>query len=292
MSALAAAVAGWSPEPVERTDAVGARAVAGLSALLDLPAPAARDGDPLPPLWHWLAFGYHPRTAELGDDGHPARGHFLPPVPDRRRMIAGGRLEVHGPWRVGEEVARRSELGSVEVKQGRSEAMVFVTVRHTVSAGGGVVAVEEQDVVYRSQSPGAARGVGTPARRDGPEPDHRWSLAMQPGPVHLFRFSALTANSHRIHYDEPYATGVEGYPGLVVHGPLLALLLLELPRREAPDRPVTKFDYRLRRPVFAGSRVVAGASAREDGTWRVSAAVPGAPDAITGQCALTPSRGR
>ena len=204
-------------------------------------------------------------------------------------MIAGGRLGVHGPWHVGQEVVRRTELGPVRVAEGRSGEMVFVTVRHTITADGAPVAVEEQDVVYRSQPPGAARAVGAPEAREGPDPEHRWSLELEAGPVHLFRFSALTANSHRIHYDEPYATGVEGYPGLVVHGPLLALLLLELPRREAPGHVVTSFDYRMSRPVFVGSRVVAGATPESDRTWRTSAAVPGVPDAIRASVGLRPS---
>ena len=279
------AVAGWAPGPVETTDRVGADAVAGFSALLDLDAPTAVDGDPVPPLWHWFAFLDRPRTADLGDDGHPARGHFLPPVPDRRRMIAGGRLELTGAWRVGQETVRRSELVDVTPKSGRSGPMVFVTVRHTFSVAGAVVATEEQDVVYRSQPAGASRSVGAPEPRDGPDPHHRWTLALEPGPTHLFRFSALTANAHRIHYDEPYVTGVEGYPGLVVHGPLLAMLLLELPRRHA-GRPVVSFAYRLRRPVFAGSRVVAGATPDGPSTWRASAALPGRPDAVTGRIGL------
>ena len=287
-TALGSAVQDWSPGPTEATDRVGADVVAAFSTLLDLPSPAAADGDPLPPLWHWFAFLDRPRTADLGDDGHPADGHFLPPVPHRRRMIAGGRLTLWGTWRVGEDVTRRSELTDATVKSGRSGEMLFVTTRHTfsrgrASRGGTVLAVEEQDVVYRSQEPGATRPVGAPTPREAPDPEHRWSLTMDPGPVHLFRFSALTWNSHRIHYDEPYVTGVEGYPGLVVHGPLLAMLLLELPRRHA-ERPVTSFDYRLSRPVFAGQRVVAGASpdpADPDGAWSASAAVAGAPDSIT-----------
>jgi len=283
---LARAVEWWSPGPVEATDRVGAGVVEAFSTLLDLPSPAALDGDPLPPLWHWFAFLERTRTVDLGEDGHPADGHFLPPVPQRRRMIAGGRLTLSGTWRVGDEVTRRSELAEASVKSGRSGEMLFVTTRHTFSAGAATLAVEEQDVVYRSQEPGASRAVGALTPREGPDPAHRWSLTTHPGPVDLFRFSALTRNSHRIHYDEPYATGVEGYPGLVVHGPLLAMLLLELPRRHSA-RPVTSFDYRLRRPVFAGQRVAVGASpdpADPDGVWAASAAVSGAPDAITARC--------
>lgn len=284
---LGEAIAGWAPGPVESADRVTAWSVAAFSALLDLPAPAAREGEPVPPLWHWFASLDHPRASELGDDGHRADGHFLPPVPDCRRMIAGGRLEVRGTWRVGDEVTQRSELGPVVVKSGRSGQMAFVTVRNTFSRGGVVLAVEDQHLVYRSQPPGRERAVGAPAERGEPEPEHAVALELTPGPTHLFRYSALTYNSHRIHYDEPYVTGVEGYPGLVVHGPLLTMLLLELPRRSWPDRPVTSFDYRLSRPVFAGQRVVAGATPDGDGL-AVSAAVPGAPDSISGHIELVP----
>ena len=283
--ALAEMIAGWTPGPTETVDRVTPWSVAAFSSLLDLPEPAAGEGDPLPPLWHWFAFLDHPRASELGDDGHPDAGHFLPPVPDRRRMFAGGRLEVRGTWRVGEEVTRRAELGPVEVKSGRSGEMAFVTVRSTFSRGDDVLAVENQDIVYRSQSPGEQRAVGVPAEREGPDPVHKATLELTPGPTHLFRYSALTYNTHRIHYDEPYVTGVEGYPGLVVHGPLLAMLLLELPRRSCPVWPVTSFSYRLRRPVFAGQTVVAGASADAEGL-AVSAAVPGAPDSVTGHVGL------
>ena len=250
---LAGAVADWRPGPVSTTDVLAPWPAAAFSALLDLPGPAAGPGDPLPPLWHWLHFLDHPRRSELGEDGHPAHGHFLPPLPDRRRMIAGGRLVVHVPMRVGDRIERRSELATVQPKSGRSGEMLFVAVRHEFRRSGELLAVEEQDVVYRSQPAGQSRP--TPAPGPVREPGSRWRLDLPTDPALLFRFSALTYNTHRIHYDQPYATGVEGYPGLVVHGPLLALLLLEIPRREMSDRAVRAFDYRLVRPVFAGQVV-------------------------------------
>jgi 3-methylfumaryl-CoA hydratase len=257
--ALADAVRDWAPGPTTSTDVIDPRPVAALSALLDLPAPAAGPGDPLPPLWHWLHFLDHPPRGELGEDGHPVHGHFLPPVPHRRRMFAGGRLRVRAPMRIGDRVDCASELVAVRPKSGRSGEMLFVTVRRTFSRDGAVLVVEEQDFVYRSQPAGAVRPTaptvtqGPPA----PEPPRRWRLEVPTDPVLLFGFSALTANSHRIHYDAPYATGVEGYPGLVVHGPLLALLALELPRRELPAAVVAEVDYRLVRPAFAGEPLVA-----------------------------------
>lgn len=266
----------WAPEPVTAVDRIDPWPVAAFSALLDLP-PVAGPGDALPPLWHWFSFLDHPRQAELGDDGHPAAGRFLPPVPDRRRMVAGGRLDVRGALRVGDTAERRSELVAVREKEGRSGAMVFVTVRHTLSRDGAPLVVEEQDVVYRSQAPGAARPLSSPARADGgPGPVPAGGIALDTGPALLFRFSALTYNTHRIHYDAPYATGVEGYAGLVVHGPLLALLALEVPRRAG--RAVTSLSYRLARPVVAGRRVVAG-----EGPDGLVVVVPGEPAALTAQ---------
>lgn len=255
MNSLERYVEGWRPAPVVDRAAVGADAVAALSAVFDLPAPAAVDGEPLPPLWHWVHFTEWPRHADLGADGHPADGHFLPPLPERRRMFAGGRLTVHRPLTVGEPAERERSVSVVRVTRGRTGELVFVTVRSEFRQNGEPRLVEEQDIVYRSgEDPGRASPPALDT--DGvPSSDAPWRLALAPDPVVLFRFSALTANAHRIHYDHPYATGVEGYPGLVVHGPLLALLLAELPRRDG--RSVASLEYRLRRPVFAGERVLA-----------------------------------
>lgn len=247
--------------------------VAALSAALDLPEPAALEGDELPLLWHGLHLLDAPPQARLGEDGHPAAGPFLPPLPDRRRMVAGGRVRQEHPLRVGDTVERRSSVSAVQSKQGRSGAMLLVTTRHEWVRDGVVCVVEEQDHVYRSQPPGQARPL--PA---GPVDDGHVDLVLVPDEALLFRFSALTYNTHRIHYDQPYVTAVEGYPGLVVHGPLLALLLLELPRRAG--EVVTSYEYRLHRPVFAGDRV--GVRGTRDGsTWRLAAGAPDAP-AIAG----------
>jgi 3-methylfumaryl-CoA hydratase len=279
-TALADAVEGWRPGPLVTTDLIGPWPAAAFSALLDLPETAAGPGEPLPPLWHWLYFLDHPRRSELGDDGHPAAGHFLPPVPDRRRMFAGGRLRVHAPIRVGDLVERRAELVDVAPKNGRSGPMVFVTARHEFRRDGELLAIEEQDIVYRSQPAGAPRATERPREPDVAEPAHRWRIELPTDPALLFRFSALTYNTHRIHYDEPYATGVEGYPGLVVHGPLLALLLLEIPRRELPGRAVRTVDFRLSQPVFAGTTVVA--TGQPDGEQiALRGGVPGRGDSIS-----------
>ncbi|WP_159775305.1 FAS1-like dehydratase domain-containing protein [Streptomyces sp. HM190] len=256
MTGLADALAGWSPAEVRTTDVIDPWPVAAFSALLDLPGTAAAEGEPLPPGWHWFSFLDHPRQSALGVDGHPAHGHFLPPIPDRRRMVAGGRIRIHRPMHVGDHITLAPTLHDVQVKQGRSGEMAFVTVRRSFLRGADLLVTEDQDIVYRSQPAGAPRApepAAPPAPAEEPQPD--WSLALAPDAATLFRFSALTYNAHRIHYDVPYATGVEGYPGLVVHGPLLALLTLELPRRFAPSRPVETFAYRLRRPAFAGTGI-------------------------------------
>jgi 3-methylfumaryl-CoA hydratase len=254
---LADAVAGWWPEPVTTVDVIHPWPVAALSALLDLPTAAAGEGEALPPLWHWLYFLEHPRMSELGDDGHPADGRFLPPIPDRRRMFAGGRLRVRSPIRVGDRVERRTELVATTPKSGRSGEMLFVTARSEFRRDGELLVTEEQDIVYRSQPDGAPRPANRSAASPPPDSGNRWRIELPTDPPLLFRYSALTYNTHRIHYDEPYATGVEGYPGLVVHGPLLAMLVMEIPRREVPDAAVTALEFRLVRPAFAGVPVVA-----------------------------------
>ncbi|MGY1701191.1 hypothetical protein [Geodermatophilus sp. SYSU D00766] len=282
MTSLTDAVEGWAPGPLTGTEVVAPGPAAAFAALLDQPAPPLRDGDPLPPGWHLFTFLDRPATADLGEDGHPRSGHFLPPLAHRRRMIAGGRLQVTAPLRVGSVVERTSSLARCEVKAGRSGEMLLVTVRSEYREDGALLVTEEQDVVYRSQEAGsspAPAGAGTPGLPDGP------GVAVLPDAALLFRFSALTYNAHRIHYDQPYATQVEGHPGLVVHGPLLALLLLEVPRRHAPDRSVTSFAHRLVRPAYAGTPV--RATGRFDGDRvELSAAATGAPASATGTATL------
>ena len=289
MTDLASATAGWAPEPTTTTGATTAWTVAAVSGLFGLD-PVAVEGDPLPPMWHWFGFLAHPRQDELGDDGHPAAGRFLPPIPDRRRMMAGGRLRVTSPMRVGETLTRRSSLTRAEVKHGRSGEMLLVTVRDEYVRGDDVVVTEESDIVYRSQPPGQGRGIGYPEPAGEPSTSSE-AVALLPDATLLFRFSALTYNTHRIHYDEPYVTGVEGYPGLVVHGPLLALMLLEIPRRHRPDRSVDAFDYRLSRPAFAGARLVADHDGDPGGDeLAVTAGVPGAAS-VSGTISLRAATG-
>ncbi|WP_083598327.1 MaoC family dehydratase N-terminal domain-containing protein [Actinomadura madurae] len=261
-------IAGWAPEPQEMSEVIDAGPSVALAGVLDAEPP----GEGLPPLWQWLHFLERPAQRDLGPDGHPREGRFLPPIPERRRMFAGGRFRIHEPMRVGETVTRRSELVSTAVKQGRSGEMLFVTVRHTFLRDGTEIAVEEQDLVYRS---GDAASRPPAVSFEAPEARAPWTLSMTADPVMLFRFSALTYNAHRIHYDETYATGVEGHGGLVVHGPLLAILCLELPRRAGLK--VNELSFRARRPVYARQPFVAAGSPEGE----LSIEAPGGVTAMT-----------
>jgi 3-methylfumaryl-CoA hydratase len=236
----------WIGRSETRTDMVAAAPVAAMSATLDRDDPAPAAGVELPPLWHWLYFLPLARQSEIGPDGHAQRGGFLPPVPLPRRMWAGGRLEFHAPLRVGEEITRASRILDVTAKEGRSGRLVFVSVRHEISSRHGVAIAEEHDIVYRDNpQPGA------PAPKPQPAPaDAAFEREIAPDPVLLFRYSALTFNGHRIHYDRSYVIEVEGYPGLIVHGPLIATLLLDLLRRNLPDARVARFDFRAVSPLF------------------------------------------
>ena len=224
------------------TDTVWPNFVQALAATLDV---ELRD-NVLPPLWHWMLFADWVPASGLGPDGHPRRGGFLPPVHDLpRRMWAGGRLQFHAPLHVGEAATRTSTILSIAEKTGGSGRLVFVTVRHEIAGPGGPAITEEQDIVYRGAE-GEAVKPGEPA----PPVDAVAAREVHPDPVLLFRYSALTGNGHRIHYDADYVRQEEGYPGLIVHGPLQATWLAML---AAQLGPLTRFAFRGRRPAFAGS---------------------------------------
>ena len=217
-----------------------------LAATLNRADPEYVDGSDLPPLWHWLHFLPISPLNQAGPDGHPARGGFLPPVPLPRRMWAGSRLTFLKPLKIGDAVSRVSTVTKVEHKSGKSGDLVFVVVRHIISGSAGVAIEEEHDIVYRAA---AQPGAPTPAPLAAPA-GAEWSFPVHPDPVLLFRYSALTFNSHRIHYDLDYVTKEEGYPGLIVHGPLIATLLLDGVRRARPGAVVRRFSFRALAPTF------------------------------------------
>ncbi len=205
-------------------------------------------GDPLPLLHHWLYFWDVRPPAELGADGHPKRGGFLPPVALPRRMWAGGRVRFVQRLVVGAAVTRTSTILKIEAKSGKSGDLVFVTVQHEISDGAGIALIEEQDIVYRGA---AAPGSMKLPPAHAPLPDAPWCRELFPDPVLLMRYSALTMNGHRIHYDRPYAMAEEAYPTLVVHGPLQATLLVHLGARHL-EAPITAFSFRGTSPAFDG----------------------------------------
>jgi 3-methylfumaryl-CoA hydratase len=257
----------WVGKSQSTEDLIAPWPARALIATLDEKDPAPRIGDPLPPLWHWLYFLEAAPQSRLGPDGHAERGDFLPPVPLPRRMWAGSRFRFDGtPLAIGETAFRKSQIKSVEPKSGSTGNMVFVTVLHTITGARGHAFVEEHDIVYHDTPK-----PGEKSREPRPAPaDSTWSKTITADPVLLFRFSALTFNGHRIHYDQPYVTGVEGYPGLIVHGPLLGMLQLELARRSNPAKVPESFEFRALSPVFAGAPLTVGARRETDGsvtTW-------------------------
>ena len=238
----------WVGRVEEASDLVTATPVAALAATLDQPAGRLPIGTALPPLWHWLYFLPLHQRSDLGPDGHAGRGGFLPPVPLPRRMWAGSRFEFHQPLRVGDALTRRSTITEITEKEGRSGPLAFVTVRHEIRrAGDDAIALTEfHDIVYR-ESPRPDEPAAPP--RAAPA-SPAWEKQWMPHVVLLFRYSALTFNGHPIHYDRRYVTAVEGYPGLVVHGPLIATLLLELLRERMPGSALLRYRFRAILPLF------------------------------------------
>lgn len=227
-------------------DVVTAVPIQALSATLDRDDAPVAQGAILPPCWHWLYFLPIARQSEIGPDGHAKRGRFLPPVPLPRRMWAGSQLEFVAPLKVGQHIARISRIADVRMKEGRAGTLVFVNVDHEIRADGELAIRERHDIVYRGMP---APGEPAPAGSACPE-DARWSRRVEPDDVLLFRYSALTFNGHRIHYDRKYVTEVEGYPGLIVHGPLIATLLLDLLHTQMPEATVKAFSFRAVKPLF------------------------------------------
>jgi 3-methylfumaryl-CoA hydratase len=258
----------WIGRTTEASDIVTAQLVRGLRATLFLEIGAPKPGDAAPFTVHWcLAQPVFPMS-ELGPDGHPARGGFLPPVPLPRRMWAGGELEFLDTLRVGDEVTRSSEISDVTMKTGSTGPLCFVSVAHSISTVRGVALRERQDIVYRGMvHQGLANGPqpAAPARPPTPPPEAQHRESHMADPVLLFRYSALTFNGHRIHYDRDYVTKIEGYPGLVFHGPMQAALLVECAARLHGGIAPRKFSYRGVQPLFDGSEFSVNANATAAG---------------------------
>jgi 3-methylfumaryl-CoA hydratase len=260
----------WIGRTTEASDIVTAQLVKGLRATLFQEIGEPAPGDPAPFTCHWcLAPPVFPMS-QLSQDGHPARGGFLPPVPLPRRMWAGGELEFVDTLRVGDVSKRHSRISDVSMKSGSTGALCFVSVEHEVTTPRGIAIRERQDIVYRDASTGPSPQARPPATP--PPAQHRETHMADP--VLLFRYSALTFNGHRIHYDRDYVTKVEGYPGLIFHGPLQASFIIELAARLRGGKPPRKFSYRGLRPLFEGSEFSINASESAGGMelWTANAA--------------------
>lgn len=256
----------WIGKSETADDLITASQLSGYAAMLDHDDTELAPGDPLPPSTHWLYFLPQARHSEIGPDGHPNRGGFLPPVELPRRMWAGSRLTFIKPLSVGDRVQRVSTIKDVSHKKGKTGDLVFCVVRHEISNEQGLAIVDEHDIVYRDEpSADAPPPPATPAP-EGVE----WMRQIDPDPVLLFRYSALTFNGHRIHYDRSYVMDVEGYPGLIVHGPLIATLLMDLCRRHNPLRTLRSFSFRAVSPLFdTASFQVNGAPSADGSTAKL-----------------------
>ena len=237
----------WIGSKEHRSDDITTSSVQAILNVLDDMSTIFVNGDRLPPLWHWFFFLPRAPMSQIGSDGHPQRGGFLPPVSLPRRMFAGARMRFHNHLIIGQPATRDGEVIDVQEKHGGTGTLVFVTVRYRVMQSGKLCVEEEQDIVYRE--PGGPVTAPTPVSGVPRASAGAWVQTVTPTPVLLFRFSAITFNSHRIHYDRPYAMQEENYPGLVVHGPLIATLLMDMVRRNT-NRMVAGYTFRGRSPLF------------------------------------------
>ena len=261
--------ASWVGRQEVSAEWIAPAAVQAMAATLDWDQ-APQEGQALPPGWQWLFFNPKVRRSGLGLDGHPARGGFLPPIALPRRMWAGSRIRYLADLQVGAQATRTSRILNVENKVGKRGSLWFVTVEHSIASGGQLCSVEAQDIVYREATP-----PGTPAAQPAPyDVAAAWGEDVQPDTTLLFRYSALTFNGHRIHYDQAYAQEEEGYPGLVVHGPLTATLLQQLAVAQGQGRSLAGFDFRGVSPLFAGRMFRIEGRQESDGTLALWARGP------------------
>jgi 3-methylfumaryl-CoA hydratase len=266
---LSAGFEAWIGREEESRERILSPVVRAMAATLDLER-APEPGEPLPSGWQWLFFNPPARRSALGSDGHPRRGGFLPPIQLPRRMWAGSRVRYLAPIPVEAEATRRSRIVKVESKTGKRGSLCFVTLLHTISCDGTICVSEEQDLVYRDATP-LGTAAAAPQRHEAVA---EWSRAVDPDTTLLFRYSALTFNGHRIHYDQVYSRNEEGYPDLVVHGPLTATLLQQFAVEQSGGRRLSRFDFRGVTPLFAGRPFQLEGRAAEDGTLALWARGP------------------
>lgn len=250
----------WVGKTEKIRDHIYATPVQALAATLDDAHLDVKAGAPLPEIWHWLYFLPMTPRSGITADGHAKRGGFLPPVTLERRMWASGQLTFHQDLQIGDDIAKASEILKISEKEGKTGKMVFVTVKHSIFSERGLAVEEEQNIVYLPMPK-----AFTPAPPNPAPDDLEWKDEYLMDPVLLFRFSALTFNAHRIHYDIQYAAKVEKYPGIVVHGPLQALLLLESAKKNNPGKKPARYEYRAVRPLFDFDKARIGGRSRTDG---------------------------
>ena len=276
--------AAWIGRRESTDDDLGVVPALAAAATLDDTTTRFDKESALPPLWHWFYFLARAPQAQLDVDGHPQRGGFMPPIPYPRRMFAGARMRFHRPLLIGQSARREAVIRDIRQKSGRSGSLAFVSVLCSYYQDGVLCIEEEQDIVYREPGAAVARPevIGWPAVEEG-----ACARVVTPDPKLLFRFSALTFNAHRIHYDRPYATREEGYPGLVVHGPLTAVLLMDLLRRHEP-RAVRAFSFKGLAPLFdlAPFRLVCSI---RDGQVSLAAHAPDGVTAMSASAELAPN---
>ena len=247
----------WVGRSSTEEDTASSVSAARLATLLEQDVSSSTEPAKLFPVGHWLHFAEDDvPMSELGTDGHVKLGGFMPPVGLPRRMWAGSNLQFHSPILAGQKLSRTTTIESITEKTGGSGRLCFVILRHEVSADGNLATTDRHTIVYREATSAPEGSTAAPARADSPAPEGwGWVRSVRPNEVTLFRYSALTFNSHRIHYDHPYVTGVEGYPGLVTHGPLTATLLLDAFMKNHPEATVATYDFRAKSPLFANEQI-------------------------------------
>jgi len=260
---LAAEFAGWVGKSMTVDDEITLSAVRRMAAMLDLDPMQFERGREIPPHWHSMFFTPNARRSQIGHDGHPKKGEFLPPIPLPRRMFVGRTATFPGDLRVGDQAQKRSEIIGIEQKHGRSGTLVFLKVRHTIEVDGKPTVIEQQEVVYRDAPDNKAKAAPA-APTPAPVPtDNDWSATYEMDPVLLFRYSALTWNGHRIHYDADYARREEGYPACVMNGALTVHLVIDEALKRGNNRRLKGLSAKLMSPLFVGNKLVIGGRAQQ-----------------------------